>query len=122
MAENAFTITTDDTLIGEQYLDSLRRSEHLEPEKSLLAAILEDAVQEYLKYSRARDPKGESRFREVEEWIRRRDNEWIFSFENVCEFLDLDPEYVRGRLREAHGKSAEVEKPVHHDGMRKRAA
>jgi hypothetical protein len=123
MAKNAFNITTDDTLVGELYLDTFRRSEHLEPEKSLLAAILEDAVQEYRKYSRAHDPNGKSRFREVEEWIMRRNNEWIFSFENVCELLGLDPEYVRSRLREAQGRSAEEEKLVQHrDRMRRRAA
>src|SRR6266545_7824660 len=104
MAENNFTITTGDTSMVQQYLDTFRRSEHLEPEKSLLAAILEDAVQEYRKYSRAHDPNGKSRFREVEEWIMRRNNEWIFSFENVCELLGLDPEYVRSRLREAQGR------------------
>ena len=113
MAENAFTITTDDTLVGQQYLDTFRRSEHLEPEKSLLAAILEDAVQEYRKYSRAHDVNGKSRFREAEKWIMRGRNDWIFSFENVCELLGLDPEYVRRGVCETR---------AHHDGTRKRAA
>ena len=120
MAENAFPIMTDN--VGPQYLDTFRRSEHLQPEKTLLAAILEDAVQEYRKYSRAHDPKSKSRFHEVEKWFNRRDKEWIFSFENICELLGLDPEYVRGRLQEAQGGPAEKDKPVHHDGMRKRTA
>jgi hypothetical protein len=49
MAENNLTITTGDTSMVQQYLDTFRRSEHFEPEKSLVAAILEDAVQEYRK-------------------------------------------------------------------------
>jgi hypothetical protein len=122
MAENAFNITIDNTLVGQQYLDTFRRSEHFEPEKSLLAAILEDAVQEYRKYSRAHDPIGKSRFREVEEWFMGRDNEWVFSFENVCELLGLDPEYVRGRVREAQGRSAEEKPALHSDRTRRRAA
>jgi hypothetical protein len=125
MAENAYAITienSEDALVRSQYLDTFRRSE-LEPEKSLLAAILEDAVQEYRKYNGAHDPKSKSRFRDVEEWFNRRDREWIFSFDNVCELLCLDPEYVRRRLPEAQGKAAEKDKqPVHHHGVHKRAA
>ena len=122
MAENIFTSTTGDTSMVQQYLNTVRRSEHLEPEKSLLAAILEDAVQEYRKYSRAHDANGKSRFREAEKWIMRGANDWIFSFDNVCDLLGLDPEYVRRGLRETQGKPAEEEKPVHRHGMRRRAA
>jgi hypothetical protein len=120
MAENNFTITTDDTSMVQQYLDTFRRSEHLEPEKLLFAAILEDAVQEYRKYSEADDANGKKRFREAEEWIMRGDNDWIFSFDNLCDFLGLDPEYIRRGLRESPDKP--TEKPVHRDGRRKRAA
>ena len=113
MAENIFTFTTGDTLMGQQYVDTFRRSEHLEPEKALLAAILEDAVHEYRKYSRAHDANGKSRFREAEKWIMRGGNDWIFSFENVCDLLGLDLEYVRRGLRETQGRSGEEAKPVH---------
>jgi hypothetical protein len=121
MAENNFT-NTGDTSMVEQYLDTFRRSEHLEPEKSLLAAILEDAVQEYRKYRRAHDADGKKRFREAEEWIMCGGKDWIFSFDNVCELLGLDPEYVRRGLRETLGRPAEEEKSVHRDRMRRRAA
>ena len=122
MAENIFTSTTGDTLMLKQYMDTFRRGEHLEPEKSLLAAILEDAVQEYHKYSRAHDAHGKRRFREAEDWIMRVGNDWIFSFDNVCELLGLDPEYVRRGLRETQGNPPEEENPVHRHGMRRRAA
>jgi hypothetical protein len=122
MAENIFTSTTGDTLMLKQYMDTFRRGEHLEPEKSLLAAILKDAVQEYRKYSRAHDARGKRRFREAEDWIMRVGNDWIFSFDNVCELLGLDPEYVRRGLRETQGNPPEEENPVHWHGMRRRAA
>jgi hypothetical protein len=117
MAENNFTTMTGDTSMVQQYLDTLRRSEHIEPEKSLLAAILEDAVQEYRKYSRAHDANGKKRFREAEEWIMRGGNDWIFSFDNVCDLLGL-----RRGLRETVGTSAEEEKSMQRDRMRRRAA
>ena len=118
MAENAFATMTDgDILVQSQYLDTFRRSEHLEPEKSLLAAILEDAVQEYPNYSGAHDSTGKSRFNEVEEWFNRGDKKWLFSFENICELLGLDPEYIRRRV----GETPEEDKPVRHH-RHKRAA
>ena len=46
---------TGDILVRSHYLDTFRRSEHLEPENALLAAILEDAVEEYRKYSGAHE-------------------------------------------------------------------
>ena len=100
MAESIFPITAVDTSIVHQYADASRRSEQLAPEKSLLAAILEDAVQEYCKYSRARDAAGKRRFREAEEWIMHGGSNWIFSFDNVCGVLGLDPQYVRRGLRQ----------------------
>jgi hypothetical protein len=95
----------DTTLMGDsseaqQYLDTFRRAEYLEPEKALIAAILEDAIHEYHKYRDTRDAAGKERFREAEEWIMHEGDEWIFSFDNVCEFLGLDPEYLRRGLLE----------------------
>ena len=122
MAENTYT-PIDNVLVRPQYLDTFRRSEHLEPEKSLLAAILEDAVEEYRKYSPGQDPKSKRRFREVEERFNCSDTEWIFSFDNICELLGVDPDYIRHRLPEIQGKPAKEDKhPVHHDGMHKQAA
>ena len=122
MEENIFTNTTGDTLMVQQYVDTFRRSEHFEPERLLLAAILEDAVQEYRKYNRAHDANGKRRFREVEEWIMHDGNDWIFSFDNVCNFLGLDPEYIRYGVCETQGKHAKEQKRVHRDRMRRWAA
>ena len=124
MEENVFTNMIGDTLTTQQYVDRFRRSEHIEPERLLVAAILEDAIQEYRKYSRAYNANGKRRFRDAEEWIMYDGNDcdWIFSFDNVCNFLGLDPEYIRHRVCETQGKSAKEEKPVHGDRMRRWAA
>lgn len=119
MAENIWQMMAGDTSMSEQYLDTFRRSETLEPEKALLVALLDDAIHTYRKYGRARDRDGQERFREAAEWIMADDDEWIFSFVNVCELLDLDPEYVRRGLRETKGSSAAKQKL---EGARGRAA
>jgi hypothetical protein len=100
MAKDIINITNGDSMAMQQYLDAFRRSEYLGAEKSLLVAILDDAVQEYKKYYRADDGEGKRRFREVEEWVMHAGDGWIFSFDNICELLGLDPEYVRRALYE----------------------
>lgn len=121
MAENVFTSISGDTSMAQQYLSTFRRSEHLEPEKALLAAILEDAVHDYRKYRRARDPAGKERFHAAEWWMLDDSDDWIFTFRNVCEPLGLDPAYVRRGLLESISKANDEEKPVSRHG-RKRAA
>lgn len=84
-----------DTSVAEQFFDTMRGSHHLTPERDLLIAILEDAIYNYRKYRRARDPEGERHFREAKEWIMGGNDDWIFSFNNICELLDPDPDTVR---------------------------
>jgi len=106
MKENILTMSGVDAWPQQQYLDTVRRSEHLEPEKNLLVAILTDAVHDYRKYAKVRDREGRERFREAEEWIMGGGNDWIFSFNNVCELLDLDPDYVRRGILESKNETA----------------
>jgi hypothetical protein len=122
MAENIIEVSSGDSSMTEQYLDTFRRSEHLQPERALVAAVLEDAIHEYRKFSRARDREGQERFHEAEEWIMQSGNGWIFSFDNVCELLGLDPEYVRRGLREAGDEQAKKEEPRQRRGTRRQAA
>ncbi len=83
-----------DTLLTEQYLETTRRKTHLEPEKSLVLAILDDAVACFQKYVSAQRPKEKALFQEVEEWFIEKESDWFFSFENICESLGLDPNYL----------------------------
>jgi hypothetical protein len=59
---------------------------------------LEDALFCFRKYLFARDKKGKAIFRETAEWIIEEDSDWIFSFENICEFLRLSPSCIRAAL------------------------
>jgi hypothetical protein len=122
MAEKPLDLTGHDTTLGDQYFATFRRSEYLEPEKALLLAILEDAVHCYRKYRGARDHSGRERFREAEEWIMGGGNDWIFSFQNVCELLGLDPQYIRRGITESSAKPAAPEKPSQGSGSHRQAA
>ncbi len=81
------------------------------PEQNLMLAVLDDAVTCFQKYFAARDEIGTSLFHEAEEWILQQGkSNWLFSFDNICETLDLNPRYIREgllhwrdhRLRERH--------------------
>jgi hypothetical protein len=91
-----------DTLLSWQYFENFRSESYREPEKMLMVAILEDAVSCYQNNLLSHDKWRRRLFKEAEEWISGAPNEWIFCFENVCETLGLDPEYVRQGL--FHGK------------------
>ena len=65
------------------------------PEKELMLAVLADAVECFCKYSTARDAIGTRLFREAEEWIFAEDEQVPFSFKNICEALNLNPDYIR---------------------------
>ena len=100
MEERVTSLFQPDTLLPEQYLDTFRRKLHLEPEKKLMLAVVEDAIACYQKYVLARDSKGKSLFREAEEWVEDRAGEGIFAFNNICESLGLNPDYLRRGLSE----------------------
>ncbi|HWP24659.1 MAG TPA: hypothetical protein VNM15_10840 [Candidatus Binatia bacterium] len=122
MGENLVELMAGDPSLSEQFLSTFRRGEPLEPEKALLMAVLEDAIHQYRKYSRARDRVGQERFREASDWIMADDEGWIFSFKNVCELLGLDPDFVRRSLLERKAPGAAEERPRRERGARRKAA
>jgi hypothetical protein len=88
------------SLLSAEYFEALRRKTILEPEKRLMLAILEDAVDCFQNNIFTQSVKGRRLFQEAEKWVVEVDGDWVFSFENVCETLELNPAYVRqGLLR-----------------------
>lgn len=70
----------------------------MDGERSLMLAVLRDAVECYQKYALARDPRGRFEFEEARRWIDSPDRDWPYSFENICDVLDIDPLYLREGL------------------------
>ena len=88
-----------DTLLPIQYFDRLRRRTEYNGERRLLIAVLEDAVDVYRKQAGAEDARSKALFHDAESWIEDLDQTWLFSFENICDVLDLDVDYIRRGLR-----------------------
>jgi hypothetical protein len=90
-------------LLPGQYADLVRRNHVIEGELKLLLAVLEDAIRCYLRYAKVKDGERRREFIEVRNWFegaragaRRGD---IFSFENLCAALGIEPPYLLDRLR-----------------------
>ena len=78
------------------YEDCLEHSGYAQgPERALLAAILFDAVQVLLAGRSLTRASDTAALRETQAWLLSSDREYVFSFENVCEGLGLNPEYLR---------------------------
>jgi len=90
-----------DTVSPAQYLETVCRKTYLEADQELMLAVLEDAVTCFQVHFAARDKKKTRLFRKAEEWILLQEkSDWLFSFDNVCETLGLNPGYIReGLLR-----------------------
>ena len=89
-----------DTLLPSQHADRTGRRRFTDGEHRLMVAILEDAIDVYRKQAAARDTRKRHMFEDAEAWIESRDATWIFSFENICTVLDLEPEYIRRGLHD----------------------
>jgi hypothetical protein len=92
------TLLQPDTLLPSQYFGRVRRRTEFDGERRLMIAVLEDAVEIYRKQATAQDTRGRNLFREAEEWLEDPDRTWLFSFENICDVLDIDSAYVRRGL------------------------
>ena len=125
--DERFTGLAPDTLLPAQFFGAMRQTAQLDGERRLMIAVLEDAVNVYLKQVLATDPKARQLFVDAEEWIMADDPTWFFSFTNVCNTLDLDADYIRTGLRrwkerklaeQAAGKLA-VRQEVKHGGAKR---
>ncbi len=97
-----------DTLLPIQYFEAMRRKHLLEGEKRLILSVLEDAVECFMKCIDSPSNKGQRLFREADEWIFLEDKRWVFSFDNVAEMLDINPEYMRRGLKDWKERNASL--------------
>ena len=72
---------------------------HKQPECRLLWAVLQDAMETYMKYAGATNRRGRRLFAEVAQWIGEEDPTRLCSFVSICHVLELDPSYLRAGLR-----------------------
>jgi hypothetical protein len=122
MNDRVVSILGADAGSQQQFLDTFQRSDFLTPEKSLLSAILEDAIHIYRKYQHAKDRGGRERYREAQAWIRHHGNDWIFDFDSVCDLLGFNPDFIRRSLSQTKPPPAVHDHPGRRQPRHRRAA
>ncbi len=109
---------TDDGII-----EQLSRKSHREAEERLLYAMLETAIEDYQKYVTATNKKGREFFEQAEAWFFETDSGAEFSFDDLCDYLQLNACYVRKGLLawKAQKLSISTIDPAHQELTTRRA-
>jgi hypothetical protein len=116
VAEKAMAVFQPDILIDSQFQSTYRRRFHLDPERVLMLAVLQDAVVCFQENVFATCKRKRVMHVEAEEWILNENKSDLFSFENVCEALGYDAGYMRAGLQ--RWKRAALAKKSHKSGRR----
>ena len=85
--------------IAVRYVASFKKELPLSGEKMLMLAVLEEAVDCYKCNCFATNRKGQRLFAETEEWLLARGDNGLFTFENLCEALGFDADYLRAGIQ-----------------------
>ena len=98
--DNAMRLFEPDLITPEQYRDRVCSELVDQPEVRLMLAVIESAVATYQRY--AADSRRRSRrlFEEAQSWILADDTSWPYSFENICDALRFNPEFLRRGLEQ----------------------
>ncbi len=88
--EKLTSLFQPDMLLCHQYFATCC-TKRLEPEKSLMLAVLQDAVACFQRYVFPRNRRERTLFNETEDWICDENSDYLFSFENICEVLKFNP-------------------------------
>jgi hypothetical protein len=113
-----------DVLLIDEYLHVYQSNLAQTPEVKLLAAVLKDGIDSYIKQLSAKPRRGKRFLNEAEEWFFSDDEDRLFSFENVCSILKIDPGYIRRcllRYKQEHASKHAAQQPSGvqaADGMR----
>jgi hypothetical protein len=87
-------------LIPVQLSDPIAVRLRMSGEFRLLWAVLEDAIECYLRYVEHPSAVMRELFHEAKEWIEDKEGEDLCSFTGICGAFQIDPCYLRRRLQE----------------------
>jgi hypothetical protein len=79
-------------------LSTLKQLHYDRGEERLMLAVLKDAVECIERYRSAYGARSRSTYHDALRWVRGHDHTWLFSFENICLGLNLNPNRLRSVL------------------------
>src|SRR5271163_2821579 len=86
--------------LNEKHERGRRRDAYTEGLRPLMVAILSEAINRFQRNLFETSLHGRCGFVEAEFWLFRDRSKALFSFNNVCDFLSLDPQHIRLQLRD----------------------
>jgi hypothetical protein len=103
-----------DVLLVNEYLYVFQSNLSQTPEMKLLAAVLKDGIDSYVKHLSAKPGRRKKFSNEAEEWFFSKDEDRLFSFESVCGILKIQPGYIRRcllRHKQVHTRVKQTSAP-----------
>jgi hypothetical protein len=70
-------------------IEKLFKKDIREREERLMLAVLQDAIECFQANALSEQPWEKKLFQEAENWILEKNTDWFFSFENICETLQM---------------------------------
>ncbi len=98
--ERLLEVFDPDIILPAQHFAAIQRKKFPSGEHRLLVALIQDAIECFQKHMHARDAKRRQLFLDAQGWIGSEDDRGVFSFNNVCMLLGMNPDYVRQGLSE----------------------
>lgn len=92
-----------------QFYDPVRGRKFLEGERKLMLAVLEDAIDCLQLRGKRTKPIKRQLFQESLDWVKRKDDNDLFSFENICQTLGIDASKLRSGLLRRTGERQQGE-------------
>lgn len=97
--DKVYSLFQPDVLMSSQYLATTQSKTRREPEQRLMLAVLEDAVWCFQNGVAAKDRRKRDLSQEAEAWLMEDGGDWLFSFNEICELLGIEPKNVRKHLQ-----------------------
>ncbi|HEY2776100.1 MAG TPA: hypothetical protein VGK20_18815 [Candidatus Binatia bacterium] len=108
--ERLLDVFDPDIILPAQHFAAIQRKKFPSGEHRLLIALIQDAIECFQKHMHARDAKRRQLFLDAQGWIGSDDDRAVFSFNNVCMMLGMNPDYVRQGLEQWCEKSNEIQR------------
>jgi hypothetical protein len=89
---------TPDLTVPMQFYEVWHRPRATSPERELALSVLWQAAIDLQKGRDSRQRKRQRLHREAFKWVASNDRTWPFSFLNLCDVLNLSPDYLRAEL------------------------
>ena len=87
-----------ETILPVQFHHMWSATRTVAPERALIAAVLQQAIDDLRTYQNAHRPHARRVYRNAYQWVASDDRTWPCSFLNVCDLLGLSAGALRAEL------------------------